>query len=225
VLVDEAFEGHRECFYPTRAPLLIQARDDRQVDAATARVAGAEISYVRLREKLFGSTFSPTTGFDQIIAHAQQTLDLLPNLALLLIVPMNRRIYVGEIEIALRPVELILYAQFSLARVRQAERGDGFLSLDELDGMRDELLQRYDHERMWYVQNPWKALAQEERKRVRCILPPPATTPPCRNYNGCWAIPRQKDVSFYGPWRLWWRAIATGITFVTRMQSPSQGVL
>jgi hypothetical protein len=84
VLVDEAFEGHRECFYPTRAPLLIQARDDRQVDAATARVAGAEISYVRLREKLFGSTFSPTTGFDQIIAHAQQTLDLLPNLALLL---------------------------------------------------------------------------------------------------------------------------------------------
>jgi hypothetical protein len=40
-------------------------------------------------------------------------------------------------------MELVLYAQLARAKVQQAERGDGFLSLDDLDGMRDELLRRY----------------------------------------------------------------------------------
>jgi CRISPR-associated protein (TIGR02584 family) len=99
VLVDEAFEGHRNFFYPTRTTHLIQVRDHRQVDAATARVAVAEIPFVRLRDKLLGSESHPTTGFDQTIERAQHTLDLLSNLAVLLIVPATRRLYIGEIVI------------------------------------------------------------------------------------------------------------------------------
>ena len=37
VLVDEAFEGHADFFYPSRQPRLIQTRDGRQLDARTAR--------------------------------------------------------------------------------------------------------------------------------------------------------------------------------------------
>ena len=39
VLVDEELEGHRDFFYPTRAPHLISTKDDRRVDARTVRVA------------------------------------------------------------------------------------------------------------------------------------------------------------------------------------------
>jgi hypothetical protein len=62
----------------------------------------------------------------------------------LLIVPATRRIHIGKIEVALRPVELVLYAQLAMARRQQAGRGNGFLSLDELDSMQDELLRRYE---------------------------------------------------------------------------------
>jgi CRISPR-associated protein (TIGR02584 family) len=144
VLVDEAFEGHADFFYPSRQPRLIQTRDGRQLDARTARVDVAEIPYVRLRTKLFGDQFTPATGFDQVIAHAQHTLDLLPNLEVLLIAPKNRRIYIGKVEIPLRPIELVFYTQLALARVHQGKQGDGFLSLDNIDGMQDELLRRYE---------------------------------------------------------------------------------
>jgi CRISPR-associated protein (TIGR02584 family) len=85
VLVDEAFEGHADFFYPSRQPRLIQTRDGRQVDARTARVTVAEIPYVRLRDKLFGSQPTSPSSFDEVIAQAQQTLDLLPSPAVLLI--------------------------------------------------------------------------------------------------------------------------------------------
>jgi hypothetical protein len=123
VLVDEAFEALPDFFYPTRAPHHIRTKDDRQVDAHTAHVAVAEIPYVRLRDKLLGSESRPTIGFDQTIERAQQTLDLLPNLAVLLIVPATRRICIGEIDIALQPVELVLYAQLALAGSSPLTRG------------------------------------------------------------------------------------------------------
>jgi CRISPR-associated protein (TIGR02584 family) len=144
VLVDEAFENHANFFYPSRQPRLIQIRDGRELDARTARVTVAEIPYVRLRDKLFGSQPTSPTGFVQVIAHAQQTLDLLPNPAVLLIIPKNRRIYIGQVEIPLRPIELVLYTQLALVRVRQGEGGDGFLSLDAIESLQDELLRRYE---------------------------------------------------------------------------------
>lgn len=143
-MIREELEGHREFFYPPKGPSLIQTRRGQPVEAHRVQVEVAEIPYVRLREKLFGSKSSPMAGFDQLIAHAQHTLDLLPNLAMLLIVPTARRIYIGEIEIALRPVELVLYAHLASSRIKPAAGGKGFLSLDEIDGRREELLQRYE---------------------------------------------------------------------------------
>jgi hypothetical protein len=144
VLVDEVFENHVDFFYPSRQPRLIQTRwDGREVDARTARVEVAEIPYIRLRDKLFiGQPTSPA-GFDRVIAQAQQTLDLLPNPAMLLIVPKSRRVSIGSAEIPLRPIELVLYTQLALARVQQGEGGDGFLSLDDIEGLQDEMLRRY----------------------------------------------------------------------------------
>jgi hypothetical protein len=121
VLVDEGFENHADFFYPSHQLRLIQTRDARQLDARTARVTVAEIPYVWLRDKLFGSQPTSPTGFDQVIAHAQQTLALLPNPAVLLIVPKNRRIYIGKVGIPLRPIELVLCTQLALARVQQGE--------------------------------------------------------------------------------------------------------
>jgi CRISPR-associated protein (TIGR02584 family) len=144
VLVDEALEGHRDFFYPARESRLIRTRDGAQIDAHTARIAVAEIPYVRLRDKLLGSQSHLTAPFDQTIERVQHALDLLPNLARLLIVPATRRIYIGEIEIALQPLEVVLYTQLVLAKIEHAERENGFVSLDELDGWRDELLQRYE---------------------------------------------------------------------------------
>jgi CRISPR-associated protein (TIGR02584 family) len=144
VLVDEVFENHVDFFYPSRQPRLIQTRwDGREVDARTARVEVVEIPYIRLRDKLFiGQPTSPA-GFDRVIAQAQQTLDLLPNPAMLLIVPKSRRVSIGSAEIPLRPIELVLYTQLALARVQQGEGGDGFLSLDDIEGLQDEMLRRY----------------------------------------------------------------------------------
>jgi CRISPR-associated protein (TIGR02584 family) len=142
VLVDEAFEGCQEFFYPTRASRLVRGRDGQPLDAHAARVDVAEIPYVRLRATLFGDPPGPTTGFDRLVAHAQQRVDLLPNPEVLLIVPQRRCIYIGRVEIMLRPLELVLYTQLALAR-RQRACGDGFLSLDALEGLQDDLLRRY----------------------------------------------------------------------------------
>ncbi len=59
VLVDEAFEGHPDFFYPSRASRLIRSRDGRRINAHTARVDVAEIPYVRLSDKL-------STGLSQV---------------------------------------------------------------------------------------------------------------------------------------------------------------
>jgi hypothetical protein len=131
-----------QIFYPSHQPRLIQTRDGRQLDVRTARVTVAEIPYVRLRDKLFGSQPTSPTGFDQVIAHAQQTVDLLPNAAVLLIVPKNRRPYIGKVGIPLRPTELVPYTQLALARVQQGQGGDGFLSLYDIEVLQDEVLRR-----------------------------------------------------------------------------------
>jgi hypothetical protein len=41
-------------------------------------------------------------------------------------------------------MEIVLYAQLALAKVQQGGRGDGFLSLKELNGKRQAMLLRYE---------------------------------------------------------------------------------
>ena len=144
VLVDEAFENHANFFYPSRQPRLIQTRDGRQLDARTARVDVAEIPYVRLRDKLSTSLSQLTSGFAPTIERVQHTLDTLPGLPPLIIEPASRKVCIGITQIALEPVEIVLYTQLALANVQQVGREDGFLSLKELNGKRDEMLRRYE---------------------------------------------------------------------------------
>jgi CRISPR-associated protein (TIGR02584 family) len=144
VLVDEAFENHTAFFYPPRQPRLIQTADGRQLDARTARVTVAEIPYVRLRDKLSTSLTHPTSGFAPTIDRLQHTLDTLPNVPPLVIDPAARKVCIGVTQIALEPVEIVLYTQLALAKIQQVGRGDGFLSLKELNGKRQEMLLRYE---------------------------------------------------------------------------------
>ena len=41
-------------------------------------------------------------------------------------------------------MEIVLYTQLALAKIQQGGRGDGFLSLKELNGKRQEMLLRYE---------------------------------------------------------------------------------
>jgi CRISPR-associated protein (TIGR02584 family) len=144
VLVDEAFEGLPDFFYPTRAPHLIHARDGRQIDAATACIAVAEIPYVRLRDKLSRNFSQLTSGFAPTIERVQHTLDTLPDMPPLIIEPAARKVYIGATQIPLEPIEVVLYAELARARLQQVGRGDGFLNLKELNGKREAMLLRYE---------------------------------------------------------------------------------
>ncbi len=144
VLVDEAFEGHADFFYPSRQPRLIQTRDGSQLDARAAGVSVAKIPYVRLRDTLSTSLAQLTSGFAPTIDRLQHTLDTLPNLPPLVIDPAARKVCIGVTQIAMEPVEIVLYTQLALAKIQQVGRGDGFLSLKELNGKRQEMLLRYE---------------------------------------------------------------------------------
>jgi hypothetical protein len=144
VLVDEAFENHPDFFYPSREPRLIETRNGRQLDAHTARVEVAEIPYVRLRDTLSTSLPPPTSAFAPTIERVQHTLDALPDIPPLVIELIARKICIGVTEIALEPVEIVLYTQLALAKIEHVGREEGFLSLKELNGKRQEMLLRYE---------------------------------------------------------------------------------
>jgi CRISPR-associated protein (TIGR02584 family) len=194
VLVDEALEGHPDFFYPSRASRLIRSRDGRRINARTARVDVAEIPYVRLRDKLFTGLPQLTSGFAPTIKYVQHTLDTLPDQPPLVIELVRRKVCIGVTPIALEPMQIVLYTQVALARVQQVGRGDGFVTLKELNGKRDEMLRRY--ERLYgaysgHVDN----LRQAWKKRI----------PPARflsriskiNRKIRQAVPDGVDVSFY----------------------------
>jgi CRISPR-associated protein (TIGR02584 family) len=142
VLVPEELEGHAEFFYPTRTPRLIRTRDGRTFDIGAARVEVAAIPYVRLRDKVAAHQPAPAGGFQPTIVHAQHTLDALPDLPPLVIEPRVRRVCIGATPLPLEPLDIVVYAQLALAK--GMGRGDGFLSLRELNGQRDAMLRRYE---------------------------------------------------------------------------------
>jgi CRISPR-associated protein (TIGR02584 family) len=167
VLVSEEVESHPDFFYPPKASQLLETRDGRRIDAHTARVEGAEIPYVHLRPKLFGDESPTPAKFDAIIEAAQQTLDTLPNLPPLTIVPTIRQVSIGKTAIPLQPIELVLYAQFAEARMRRLGREGGFLSLPDLDGLRPAILRRYSR-----LYGPYSGRVEAlERMWEECIPP------------------------------------------------------
>lgn len=146
VLVSEDVQDHPEFFYPPKAPRSIQGRDGRLIEAHAVRVEVAEIPYLRLRDKLLLAGPDSTIGFAPAITQAQHNLDMLPNLPPLVIMCAARCIRIGEVEVHLEPLQVVLYAQFAHTRVQQNQhrQGDGFVTLNDLDAMRETLLERYE---------------------------------------------------------------------------------
>jgi len=146
VLVSEDVQDHPEFFYPPKVQRALRGRDGRLIEAHSARVDVAEIPYLRLRDTLLLAGYDATLGFAPAIAQAQHNLDMLPNLPPLVITCATRCIRIGAIEVHLEPLQVVLYAQLAHLRVRQTQhrQGDGFVTLDDLDAMREILLQRYE---------------------------------------------------------------------------------
>src|SRR5262249_27151100 len=88
---------------------------------------------------------SPQVGFAPAIIQAQQELDTLLDLPPLRINPMARSICVSTTVISLSPLEFALYAQLAQIRSQQSEAhpGAGFVTLDELEAVHEEVLQHY----------------------------------------------------------------------------------
>jgi hypothetical protein len=143
-LICEELEGHPEFFYSPKRPHLIQTRSGQLVEAHRAQIEVAEIPYVRLREKLATSVSDVTSGFAPTIDRAQRTLDVLPDLPPLVIEPAARKVCIGTTQIPLEPLEIVLYTQLALAKIQQEGRGDGFLSVKELNGQREAMFRRYE---------------------------------------------------------------------------------
>ena len=145
VLVDEALQNHPAFFYPSKESRSLPARDGRLVDAHTAQIDVVDIPFLRLREKLFTPTANADMGFAPAISQAQQELDTLVDLPSLTINYTDRSLYIRAATIPLSPLQFVLYAQFAQLRLQQAHAhpGDGFVTLDELEAMQDELLRHY----------------------------------------------------------------------------------
>src|SRR5262245_33703738 len=162
VLVSEDVQDHPEFFYPPKAPRSFRGQDGRLIETHSARGDVAEIPYLRLRDTLLLAGYDATLGFAPAIAQAQHNLDMLPNLPPLVITCATRCIRIGAVEVHLEPLQVVLYAQLAHLRVRQNQhrQGDGFVTLNDLDAMRDILLQRYER---LYGQYSERVAAQRRR--------------------------------------------------------------
>lgn len=63
VLVAEDYEGHPAFFYPTRNSNVIHTRDDRPLDTSKAKIALAEIPFIRMRQDIPKKLLEGTAGF------------------------------------------------------------------------------------------------------------------------------------------------------------------
>jgi CRISPR-associated protein (TIGR02584 family) len=120
VLVSEPFESSWDFFYPTPYSRVLQTRDGKLADTATATVTLAEIPFVSLRHGLPEALLSGTASFNETVAAARRTLAP-PRLTLNL---AERHIIAGDQLIELPPAELALLAVFA----RQTQQGLGPLA-------------------------------------------------------------------------------------------------
>lgn len=74
ILVDEAFEGHRDFFYPTKHHQIIYNRDNQPLNTAQARVSLAQIPFVRLASENPALLQQGNLTFTEMVDTAQQAL-------------------------------------------------------------------------------------------------------------------------------------------------------
>ena len=138
VLVSEPFENSMDFFYPTPYSRVLQTRDGKLADTATAEVTLAEIPFVSLRHGLPQKLLSGHASFSETVAAAQLALaapELVIDLAC-------RVILAGGQRIELPPAELAFLAMF----VRLASSGKSALAAPSKGSPDPVWAQRYMHE-------------------------------------------------------------------------------
>lgn len=120
VLVSAPFESNWNFFYPTPYSRVLEMKDGKLADTATARVSLAEIPFVSLRHGLSAALLASDAGFDDTVKAARQALAP-PHLTLDL---PGRCIRAGERVLKLPPAELALLAVFA----RRASQGQAPLA-------------------------------------------------------------------------------------------------
>lgn len=77
VLVDAAFENHRDFFFPTRCSRLIYDQQNQPLDTSEASVSLAEIPFVRLSSEQPGLFQEGKRRFSELVEAAQQAIGLI----------------------------------------------------------------------------------------------------------------------------------------------------
>ncbi len=115
VLVEPDFEANAAFYFPTAEPCAIATPKGRR-DCRDAKVALAEIPFVRLRDGLPKSLLDGTTAFSRVVRAAQKSVEK-PRVRVQL-AGARSRVWLGDVEVGLSPVELRFY--LTLLRARQA---------------------------------------------------------------------------------------------------------
>jgi hypothetical protein len=125
VIVDDAFAGHADFFYPPPIPAMLAGRDGAALSTADARVRLADIPFPRLRARLPKEIFE-AAHFAEAVVDAQRALDPLT----LMVRPASAEASLNGQVLSLTPVQFAWLA--ALAWDRRAG-GPGLLRRD-LDG-------------------------------------------------------------------------------------------
>lgn len=136
VLVERDFENHPQFFYPPRVPRVLHNRDGRPINTANAKLALANIDFLRLRYFLPQTLLDGNASFSETIASTQTEVtdpELIVDVA-------DRIISCHGVTLTLQPLPFAIYAW--LARRRHEQRdGDGATHWSEADP--EELLAEY----------------------------------------------------------------------------------
>lgn len=151
VLVSSPFESNQDFFYPTVQERVIYTADRQPLDASDATVMLADIPFVRLRDGLQEALLEPGASFSAVVAQAQRNLAA----PLLTLDPATGRLWCGETELSLPPVDFAFYAWLARRTVdgqpgvcrSQVSAVDTREFLTEYQALRGELSQEIERVR------------------------------------------------------------------------------
>jgi CRISPR-associated protein (TIGR02584 family) len=121
VLVAAPFENHPDFFFPPSKPVKLTVFDrltgqPYQVDSSAARIELAELSFIRLRDRL-PKKIAAEISFSRLVDQTQKNLDISsPGTAMLVFYPDECRLMTSGSEISLTPVEASIYNLVLLAK-------------------------------------------------------------------------------------------------------------
>lgn len=114
VLVSEPFENNRDFFYPTQTPRIIYKQTGEPLDASEARIAMADIPFVRLREGLPESLLVGKTGYSETVKEAQKKIVAPVTLSFDI---KKRTVICGTFPITMPPLPFATYLWMAQRRV------------------------------------------------------------------------------------------------------------